>query len=251
MSIHDPSDGISEEVERQLQLAISAAALGARKLIASRHAALAAAHAHSTARADQLRAQLDRDRTLASARLQPVFDRAWWQHATPAEVREMWQEAQQWRERGTAGTPSLFDHAADRIERETRERWQLDVRDVTALAYADDVTEHDRLANDPVASTHEQQTAEQNPADPRDPTTGIAPPDRELADRYDTPERRDRLRARMEAADVPDEAIQTRLLADMAQGRPMADAVQQPPDLGHDQARSRARTSARRQQRTR
>ena len=95
MSIDDSSDGISEEVERQLQLAISAAALAARKVIASRHAALAAAHAHSTAHADQLHAQLDRDRILASARLQPVFERAWWQHATPAEVGEMWQETQQ------------------------------------------------------------------------------------------------------------------------------------------------------------
>ena len=41
MSLHDSSDGISEEVERQLQLAISAAALAARKVIAERHAALA------------------------------------------------------------------------------------------------------------------------------------------------------------------------------------------------------------------
>ena len=68
MSIHDPSDGISEEVERQLQLAISAAALAARKVIATRQTALANARADSTARAAQLRAQLDRDRTLASAR---------------------------------------------------------------------------------------------------------------------------------------------------------------------------------------
>lgn len=251
MSIHDPSDGISEEVERQLQLAISAAALAARKVIATRQTALAAAHADSTARAAHLRAQLDRDRTLASARLQPVFDRAWWQHATPAEVGAMWQETQQWREPGTAGTPSLFDHAADRIEQETRERWQLDVRDVTALAYADNATEHDRLANDPAVSTDEELTADPQQESVSDPAAVTATPDRELDERYDTPERRDRLRARMEAADVPDDAIQARLLADIAQGRPIADAVQQPPDLGRDQTRSRAHPSTRSQQRTR
>ena len=33
MAVHEPSDGMAEEVERQVQLAISAAALAARKLI--------------------------------------------------------------------------------------------------------------------------------------------------------------------------------------------------------------------------
>ena len=54
-------------------------------------------------------------------------------------------------ERGAAATPSVFDRAADRIEQETRERWQLDVHDVTALAYADNVIERDRLASDAAA----------------------------------------------------------------------------------------------------
>lgn len=250
MTIHD-SDGISEEVERQLQLAISAAALGARKVFASRHAALAAAYAHSNAHADQLCAQLDRDRVLASARLQPVFDRAWWQHATPAEVGEMWQETQQWRDFGDPATPAVFAHAADRIQQETRERWQLDIRDVTALAYADNVTEHDQLTPSPAASADQQLTAEPAPISVNDSEPIAVPPDPALDERYDTAERRERLRARMEAANVPDDAIQARLLADIAQGRPVADAVQQPPDLGHDQTRPRSRTRAPRQQRTR
>lgn len=252
MSLHDSSDGISEEVERQLQLAISAAALAARKVIAERHAALASAHAHSSARADQLRAQLDRDRVLASARLQPVFDRAWWDHAPPAEVGEMWQEAQAWREGSGPATPSVFDRAADRIEQETRERWQLDVHDVTALAYADNVIERDRLASDAAAVTIDgQRSAAPDQVDASDSAIIAAAPAPELEERYDTPERRERLRARMEAAEVPDDAIQARLLADIAQGCPIADAVRQRPDLSRDSARPPARTSARRQQRTR
>ena len=67
MAVHEPSDGMAEEVERQIQLAISAAALAARKLITSRQAALAAAAAQSETHAQQLRAQLERERALASS----------------------------------------------------------------------------------------------------------------------------------------------------------------------------------------
>ena len=109
----------------------------------------------------------------------------------------------------------------------------------------------DSPATRPLVTIDGQRSAEPNQVDASDSDDHRAAPDPELEERYDTPERRERLRARMEAAEVPDEAIQARLLADIAQGCPIADAVQQPPDLGRDSARPPARTSARRQQRTR
>ena len=147
MGVHEPADGMAEEVERQVQLAISAAALGARKLITSRQAALAAAAAQSETHAQQLRAQLERERALASSRIQPVFDDAWWDAAQPRDVGEMWERAQQWRRPDAPdGEVTVFDRASERIEQETRDRWRLDAGAVAALAYADNVAEHDRLA---------------------------------------------------------------------------------------------------------
>src|SRR5204863_10170972 len=107
----------------------------ARKAITHRQARLAEAQAHSAFRAAVLRAQLDRQRALASARIQPVFDSTWWENATPPQVGEMWQQTALWRHRaGKSVDDPVFERAAERIEHETRSRWQLDVYDVAALA---------------------------------------------------------------------------------------------------------------------
>ena len=147
MGVHEPSDGMAEEVERQIQLAISAAALAARRLINSRQAALAAAAAQSEARTRQLRAQFERERSVASSHIQPVFDDAWWDAAQPRDVGEMWERAEQWRQPDAPdGQGTVFDRAAERIQQEAQERWRLDAGAIAALAYADDAAEHDRLA---------------------------------------------------------------------------------------------------------
>ena len=116
MAVHEPSDGMAEEVERQVQLAISAAALAARKLISGRQAALAAAAAQGEAHAQQLRAQLERERALASSQIQPVFDDAWWDAAQPRDVGEVWELAEQWRDPDALdGEATVFDRASERI----------------------------------------------------------------------------------------------------------------------------------------
>jgi hypothetical protein len=242
MGTHDPADDMAQEVERQLQLAIAAATLAARKAIAHRQTRLAEAQAHSQARAGELRAQLDRQRTLASTRIQPVFDSGWWENATPAQVGEMWQETTQWRQPTPGEPPSLsdpavFDRAAERIQQETRSRWQLDVYDVAALAHADNVAEQDRLAATSAApSVIEDASAE----------SLLGP-----TDRYDTRARRERLQQRMLAVDVPEDAIEARVLADTAQAHPVTEAVQQEHGLRHGPQRSRPRSNVRQPERTR
>jgi hypothetical protein len=231
MATHEPSDDMAQEVERQLQLALAAGALAARKAIAHRRASLAEARAASEGRAAELGADLDRQRTLASTRIQPVFDDAWWE---AAKVGEMWQETAQWRE-PTSGEwpglshPAVFDRAADRIEREARDRWQLDVYQVAALAHADDLAEQEELAaaspvavNQPAAVTTASGTAEA----------------------YDTPAWRERLQRRMVDAEVPDQAVEARMLADTAQACPVSEAVQHEPGLEHHTRPSRPPRSA-------
>jgi hypothetical protein len=247
MSIHEPSDGVSDEVERQLQLAIAAAAVAARKAIVRREVALAEAQAQSAARADELRGQLERERALASSRIQPVFDRRWWESASVNEVGEMWQESQQWRESRAGGLTSVFDHAAERIEQETRERWQLDISDVMALAYVDDTAEQNHLQE----STGAEDRRAIGQAQPSEAevgeTAGAAPFD----ERYDTPVRRERLKDRLAAAHIADDAIEARVLADTAQGCPVVDAVQPDLPVARSFAQSPARNSVRRRQRMR
>src|SRR5947209_2183422 len=97
MSVHEPSDGIPEELERQLQLAMLAIAAAARRVIARRRQAIAEAELHSEAAARTLRAQLEDERGLAAANLQAVFDEAWWQSASTQDVASMWEQATAWR----------------------------------------------------------------------------------------------------------------------------------------------------------
>lgn len=70
--MQEPSDGIAEEVERQLQLALAAAAAVARRAIAARQHAIEQAQRDSAQHAQALNAQIDAERQLA-ARLQPAF----------------------------------------------------------------------------------------------------------------------------------------------------------------------------------
>lgn len=237
MATHEPSDDMANEVERQLQLAIAAAALAARKAIAAQQTSLAQAHAQSETRAAALRAQLDRQRTLASSRIQAVFDRAWWENASPAQVGEMWQETAQWRQPHPDEPLTVFDHAAQRIQQETQDRWQLDVYEVAALAHADNIAEHDPIEAAGAANAASQDTSVDS---------SLA-----SAETYDTRARRERLQERMIGARVPDDAIEARLLADAAQAYPVTEAVQQAPGPQHGPRRSAARINTRQPERNR
>ena len=96
--MHEPSDGIAEEVERQLQLALAAAAIAARRAIAAREQAIEQARRESEQAARAAQARIDAERLLATERLRPVFDDAWWETAGPQEIADMWQEANSWRD---------------------------------------------------------------------------------------------------------------------------------------------------------
>ena len=129
------SDGIAEELERQLQITLSTAAVIARRGLARRHRTLEQAQRDSEQAASAAREQIKAERRLAAAQLQPVFDEAWWETATPTEIAGMWEQANSWREPdGREHPPSTFDNAADRIDCELRERAGLDATQLQALA---------------------------------------------------------------------------------------------------------------------
>jgi hypothetical protein len=124
----EPSDGIAEEVERQLQFALAAAAVAARRASAARQNQHEQAQRESAQTAQAVRAQIEAERRLAAAHLQPVFDPGWWETAAPREIADMWQQANSWRgpDRDVS-TPTIFDRAAGRIGQEVGDRTGLDV----------------------------------------------------------------------------------------------------------------------------
>ena len=71
----EQSDGIAEELERQLQITLSTAAVIARRGLAHRRHALEQAQRDSEQAASAAREQIKT--RLAAAELQPVFDEAW------------------------------------------------------------------------------------------------------------------------------------------------------------------------------
>jgi hypothetical protein len=216
--MQEPSEGIAEEVERQLQLALAAAAVAARRAIATRQQAIEQAQRDGAERARALKAQIDAERQLAAAHLQPVFEPGWWETATPRDVADMWQETSSWRDADRdVATPTIFDHAAGRIRQEVSDRTGLDPTQGLALAAVQDLEhEHQVTLNehDSVRQPAEREAVQ---------CDSIAAPRG-----YDDPHRREQLRTRLVAAGVPKPAIEARTLADLGQAREAEAAAHAP-----------------------
>ena len=215
--MHDPSDGIPEELERQLQLALAAAAVAARHAIAARQHQVEQAARDSERAARQVKDHIEAERVLATARLRPVFDPGWWETAEPQDVADLWQEANSWRDPDRAAMqPTIFDQAADRIRQEVRDRSGLDPTQVMTLAAVQELEREHQVTlseHDSVRQPAELEAVQRH---------SIAAP------RYDDPDRREQLRARLEAAGVPEPAIEARTLADLAQAHEAAEAARTP-----------------------
>jgi hypothetical protein len=226
--MQEPSDGIAEELERQLQLALAAAAIAARRAIAARDQAIQQSGRESEQAARAAQARIDAERLLATERLRPVFDDAWWETAGAREIADMWQEASSWRDLGQ-DTATIFDHAVDRIGQEVRNRGGLDPSQVLALAAVQELErEH-------------QATLATGVSEPAE--LAAAGRDARASRGFDDPQRREQLRQRLAAAGVPEPAIDARTLADLGQAREAAEAAQPPVETGAATAPAAHRTA--------
>jgi hypothetical protein len=231
--MHEPSDGVAEEVERQLQLTLAAAAIAARRAIAARQNAIEQARHESEQAARAAQARIGAERLLATERLRPVFEPDWWEAARPQEIADMWQEANTWRDpdQAAAATPTIFDHAAHRIRQEVRDRSGLDPTQIVTLAAVQEL-EHE----------HRAALAEQ----PAQPAELAADTQEEAPLRgYDDPQRREQLRVRLADAGVPEPAIEARTLADLGQAREPAEATHTPPATSPEPRRGAGARSTR------
>ena len=224
--MHEPSDGIAEEVERQLQLTLATAAIAVRRAIAAGQHAVEQARHESEQAARAAQARIDAERVLATEHLRPVFDPAWWESASPQQIADMWQEANTWRDpdQPAAATPTIFDHAACRIRQEVHDRSGLDPTQVITLAAVQEL-EHGHQ----VGQAAEQQARS-------------AAATKETPRGFDDPQRREQLQARLTAAGVPEPAIEARTLADLAQGCEAAEAARTPVAASAEPPQRRARS---------
>jgi hypothetical protein len=239
MSLHEHSDGIPEELERQLQLAMLAIAAAGRGVIARRRQAVAEAELQSKATARALRAQLEDERRLAAANLQAVFDDAWWQTASAQDVLSTWQQAIAWREGDPSQhEPTIFDQAAGRIEHEARHRSGLDVVELLELAELQRLEHEDHAA---VGRDDRERLVV-------DDAFGVADAEvtRASPEGFDDPRRRQHLQERLRASRVPEQAVEARTLADVGQACEPGQALASQPDASRAERPGRARTVARR-----
>ena len=230
--MHEPSDGIAEEVERQLQLVLATAAIAARRAIAARQHAIEQAGRDSEQATRTMHARIEAERLLATERLRPVFDPAWWETAGPQDVADMWREANSWRDPDRAvATPAIFDQAAFRIRQEVRDRTGLDPTQVIALAAVQELErEHQAALAQPAGQPADMEATEPDLTTPRG---------------FDDPQRREQLRTRLVATGVPEPAIEARTLADLGQAREAAEAAQTPVAAGSPPRPATARSAGR------
>ncbi len=229
--MQEPSDGIAEELERQLQLTLAAAAVIAGRAIAAREQALQQAKRESEQAARAAQARIDAERLLATEHLRPVFDDPWWQTAAPQQIADMWQQANSWRDPDhDTATLTIFDHAAHRIRQEVRDRSGLDPTQVIALAAVQEL-EREHQATITETGTH--------PAELTTTAQDAAPRG------FDGTRRRQQLRLRLAAAGVPETAIEARTLADLGQAREAAEAAQTPVATGADAKTASSRRAGR------
>jgi hypothetical protein len=234
--MHDSSDGIAEEVERHLQLALAAAAIAARRAAGARAQAIALAQRDTEHRTRAVRAGIEIERLAAAGRLRVVLDPEWWDTARPQQIADMWREANTWCDPGlsSAAAPTIFDRAAKRIAQEVHDRSGLDVTQVLALATVQELEHED------------QATLAQAADEPPEMVSGVDG----AQSSFDNPRRRAQLRARLVGAGVPETAIEARTLADLAQVREAAEATQAP-SVAASEPRSPGRRAGRELQRVR
>ncbi|MGH2910174.1 MAG: hypothetical protein ACRDK8_12860, partial [Solirubrobacteraceae bacterium] len=187
----------------------------ARRAISTRQYTIEQAHRESEQAARAIAARINDERSLATARLQPVFNSGWWETARPQDVSDMWAEANSWQDPDRPATsPTIFDHAAGRIRQELHDRTGLDPTQMIALAAVQDLERaHEVTLAQPLSQPAEAE---------------VTGPDLTASRGFDDPRRREQLRTRLVAAGVPEPAIQARTLADLGQARAATEAAQTP-----------------------
>jgi hypothetical protein len=222
------ADGANEFVEGGLRVAVTAAGMLAERAARAREERARQAQAGSVAEARELQARLEAEQAAARAYLARVEQNTWWPQARVEDVAQAWETAQTWRD----ADPDVA-RAADRIRREVRDRYGIDVDDARpdrdALERA--LVERQR--------TDEERRRAQGAREELEAAVVLAAAEPGMAAGREADQQRAELTAAL--AGVEDhEAVEARLLADVHQGRPAREAVTARPGKVLKASRSRS-----------
>jgi hypothetical protein len=135
---HRTGDSPEDEILGGAARIIRTAALLAMRLAekrARKHAEkLRQAQIRSAEEAKRMERQLNVQKGIAESRLEQIKDSRWWDNARPLDIARMYRAAREWQQFSPAATV-----ARERIERETRDRYGVDISKASPqqIAYAD------------------------------------------------------------------------------------------------------------------
>jgi hypothetical protein len=225
------SDGVEEAIEGLSRTGIAVAARLGEQLARMREQSLREQQASDEHRARELQARYESQREAARAQLAPTTDDRWWDQARPQDIERVHETATAWKQFDPAA-----QEAAERIRREVRERYGVDVDNPGA----DDRAVSDALAQaerDQVEAARLRSAADRDGAE-ADLLMGAAgredrrresevTAENAAADAqplYDSEERRQPFAASLDGK-VDAETIRARILADRDQATPPLAAV--------------------------
>ncbi|MDQ3722587.1 MAG: hypothetical protein M3376_05855 [Actinomycetota bacterium] len=226
----DQADGVEEALEATLRIALTVAGRIAERHAREREQQLRSAQAASEQEARELRNRLDAERGSARAALAPVARDEWWERAYPGAIAEAWETANTWKD-----TDPDAQRAHDRIAAQLSDRYGIDVRelgaDPAAVRDALERREQDRQQGgaERAAARQEEAEAAHLLAGSDDVEPDQQPQEEavsgDLAETlYDSADRRRDLASSLETI-ADRETIDARVLADVNQARPAAEAV--------------------------
>lgn len=226
------SDGVNEAVEGLSRTAIAVAGRLGEQLARMREQSLREQQAVEEQRGRELQARYEAQRAAARAQLAPTAEGRWWDQARPQDIERVHETATAWKQ---------FDpeaqEAAERIRREVKERYGIDVDNPGA----DDRTVSDALAQaerDRAEADRQRTTADRDGVEAALLMGAAGREDRgresevtaentaaqETQPLYDSEERRQSFAASLDGkADT--ETIRARILADRDQAAPPSAAV--------------------------
>lgn len=227
MSEMDAVDEVGQRSAEVLRQMLIAAGLVAEQIARHREQALRVATAATRGEAGRLGEEYQAERAIAVGRLTAVTNPRWWDTASREDIALAWQDAAAWR--GAGDTDGRAARYAQRIAAEVRARYGVDpdglvapvppVERVTAQARRDDV------------------------AAQVEATVLLGGAELDVGPAWDTTARREHLADRLRTAGVHPEAVEARLLSDLAQGKPPVEAVQ--PGVPHSAPVGAARGAGR------
>ena len=225
----DSPAGVEDEIERALRLGLATAAQLADRVARTRQDLARKAQLRSEQEARQFEARIRGEGASAAARLAVVDRPEWWNRATGREITGVYELAGAWQ----ADQPRAAA-AVDTIARQVHDRYGIDVRApgadsneiLAALAriQLERTPPPGRRPEDTATAVNEVVRANQRDA----ALAGAGSESREVqgeAAPYDSSERREQTASGLREAGLSEEVVAVAMRADIAQGRPAAEAA--------------------------